>query len=102
VTKNEADLIERHVVSQHLSGCGMPQQVGSSRRSLYARADQSVLNDGGDPVGSERSLWRDCAHKHGVVRGVAASGLLDVTKQSFADVLRHRQPNLIPAFPTNK
>src|SRR3954452_18057140 len=75
--------------------------MGSSGGALYARTLQCVLHDARYAVGSERSLRSDCAEEHGVVGVFSAPAVLNIAKQSFANVLRQRQPNLIPAFPSD-
>jgi hypothetical protein len=44
MAEDEANLIERDVMPQHLCGCCMAQQVSAFGRSLYGRTAQGVFD----------------------------------------------------------
>jgi hypothetical protein len=56
MTQDEADLIERHAVPQHLSGCGMAQQVSPSGGRLYAGSLECSPDHIGNAIARRKGL----------------------------------------------
>lgn len=98
--EDEADLVERHAVAQHLGRCGVPQSVGPFDR----RHDASPFHDASynrrDAVASQK--WparRDRAQEHAIT--ATERPTFEVVGDCSTDVLRQRQAHLDPRLARN-
>ena len=87
MAQDEANLVERDSVPQHLRCSSVAQQVSTFCLALNTRSLKSVLHHGGNPVARGKWLKRSDTPKKQATGIVDLRPAFQVVKQSVADIL---------------